>query len=125
MSAFALACLRSRTAFAIRTCSLLTAWRTDPQSMASQSPRLSESAPVDRIAVTVICILSPEDSPDSPAKKHQMDVSVSRRLPPGLGFFHPLSPDLRQPALRSACPMCWAKDRELPRSAYLTTDHVG
>src|SRR5512137_2552996 len=34
----------------------------------------------------------------------------ARRLPPGLGFFRRLSPTLRQPALRSACPMIMGEE---------------
>ncbi len=85
---------------------------------------MSESAPVD-LTATVICFLPLEDSPDSLAKKHRTDVSISRRLPPGLGFFRLLSPGIHQPALRLACPPWRANDRELPRSAYQTSDHVG
>jgi len=65
------------------------------------------------------------------ATKHPMDVSslagrvksVSTPLQDGFGFFHHLSPCLRQHALRLACHE--GEGMGLPRSAYLTADTLG
>lgn len=114
--AFTLPQRRSRTAFAIRTCSRRTDCRTFSQSIWSQSAASWEAAPV--ILMTAICFSSCEGSACSLATRDPSEVCplsggmmlVARNPCPGhyspaFAFSDILYPHPRQRSLRSACPL--------------------